>query len=355
MATNDSSLNCIEPANETPPLHHLARSREQRSDRIGGQRAVPATAASCLLGPDTPPDIANPQLLPPEVLQVAMRYVNDHLDAKLTWESIASAVGLDRFRLGRGFKLAAGTTLHQYVTSCRIAEAMKLLAREELSIDEIARGVGFSRQSHLNKRFRKHTGTTPAAFRRSATRNTRSTTTAPAAGLPNGVDTRCDPACPCYRRLPQHVLQLTIQHITDHLDTKLTWDSIATAMGMDPFRLGRGFKRAVGITLHRYVTFRRVAQAMKLLKAPEHGIADIALEVGFSCQSHLTTLFRKHTGTTPAAFRRAARTNAGPFPLTGADAAFPLPDWRNPATELAAPPAREDSTGSHRLWEGANP
>jgi AraC-like DNA-binding protein len=50
----------------------------------------------------------------------------------------------------------------------------------------------------------------------------------------------------------------------------------------------------------------RVRRAMKLLARTELSERDIALEVGCSCQSNLTTLLRKYTGTTPAAFRRAA-------------------------------------------------
>ncbi len=46
---------------------------------------------------------------------------------------------------------------------------------------------------------------------------------------------------------------------------------------------------------------------MRLLARDELTLADIALEVGCSCQSHLTTLFRKHLGTTPGAFRGSAR------------------------------------------------
>jgi AraC-like DNA-binding protein len=46
---------------------------------------------------------------------------------------------------------------------------------------------------------------------------------------------------------------------------------------------------------------------VRLLTRDELTLADIALEVGCSCQSHLTTLFRKHLGTTPGAFRGAAR------------------------------------------------
>jgi AraC-like DNA-binding protein len=46
---------------------------------------------------------------------------------------------------------------------------------------------------------------------------------------------------------------------------------------------------------------------MRLLARDELALADIAIEVGFSCQSHLTNQFRKHLGTTPGAFRGAAR------------------------------------------------
>jgi len=46
---------------------------------------------------------------------------------------------------------------------------------------------------------------------------------------------------------------------------------------------------------------------MKLLAREDLTLADIALEVGCSCQSHLTMLFRKHLGTTPGAFRVSAR------------------------------------------------
>jgi AraC-like DNA-binding protein len=46
---------------------------------------------------------------------------------------------------------------------------------------------------------------------------------------------------------------------------------------------------------------------MRLLASSERSIVDIALDVGCSCQSHLTTMFRKHTGTTPGSFRRASQ------------------------------------------------
>jgi AraC family transcriptional regulator len=61
------------------------------------------------------------------------------------------------------------------------------------------------------------------------------------------------------------------------------------------------------MTPHQYIIRCRLRRAMKLLARDELTLADIALEVGCSCQSHLTTLFRKHLGTTPGAFRLSAR------------------------------------------------
>ncbi len=108
-------------------------------------------------------------------------------------------------------------------------------------------------------------------------------------------------------RLARDVLRRAIRFVNDNLDSKLKWDDIAMAVGLDPFTFGRGFKLATGMTPHQYIIRCRLRRAMRLLAREELTLADIALEVGCSCQSHLTTLFRKHLGTTPGAFRISAR------------------------------------------------
>jgi transcriptional regulator GlxA family with amidase domain len=116
-----------------------------------------------------------------DVLRRAIRFVNDNLDSKLRWDEIAAAVGLDPFTFGRGFKLATGMTPHQYIIRCRLRRAMRLLAREELSLADVALEVGCSCQSHLTTLFRKHLGTTPGAFRVSARERQRPASHAPSA------------------------------------------------------------------------------------------------------------------------------------------------------------------------------
>ena len=108
-------------------------------------------------------------------------------------------------------------------------------------------------------------------------------------------------------KLARDVLRAAITFVNENLDSKLNWDEIASAVSMDPFTFGRGFKLSTGMTPHQYIIRCRLRRAMKLLAREDLNLADIALAVGCSCQSHFTTLFRKHLGTTPGAFRMAAR------------------------------------------------
>ena len=139
----------------------------------GGHRAdeLAQTIAACLRqksegprqqAPDQDPKLAR------DVLRAAITFVNENLDSKLKWDEIASAVSIDPFTFGRGFKLSTGMTPHQYIIRCRLRRAMKLLAREDLNLADIALAVGCSCQSHFTTLFRKHLGTTPGAFRMAA-------------------------------------------------------------------------------------------------------------------------------------------------------------------------------------------
>ena len=51
----------------------------------------------------------------------------------------------------------------------------------------------------------------------------------------------------------------------------------------------------------------RVDLAKRLLADARMTIIEVAAACGFAHQEHLTRVFRTWTGTTPAAFRRAAR------------------------------------------------
>ena len=134
-------------------------------------------------------------------------------------------------------------------------------------------------------------------------------------------------------RLSRDVLRRAIRFVNDNLDSKLKWDEIASDVGLDPFSFGRRFKRSTGMTPRQYIIRCRLRRAMRLLASEKLAIADIALEVGCSCQSHLTTLFRKHLATTPGAFRASAREGRQRMPHFAAEEAGDTPNQRTPAEQ----------------------
>ena len=52
-----------------------------------------------------------------------------------------------------------------YLNRMRIYQAMGLLSGTEMSVEEIARSVGFSDSSYFARAFKKQTGATPTEYR----------------------------------------------------------------------------------------------------------------------------------------------------------------------------------------------
>jgi AraC family transcriptional regulator len=76
-----------------------------------------------------------------------------------------------------------------------------------------------------------------------------------------------------------------------------------------PIYFARAFRAHIGQSLGGFVRKLRVQQAAAMLGGSDEPIADIALSLGFADQSHLTRVFRAHTGRTPARYRRMCRAN----------------------------------------------
>jgi AraC-like DNA-binding protein len=80
---------------------------------------------------------------------------------------------------------------------------------------------------------------------------------------------------------------------------------LAAELSMHPVALARAFRREYGCSLTAFRRRARVRRAAELLAQTRVPLADVALESGFTDQSHFCRIFRRETGVTPASFRAA--------------------------------------------------
>ncbi len=88
---------------------------------------------------------------------------------------------------------------------------------------------------------------------------------------------------------------------------RLDLDDVAREVGVGAARLSRSFRAAFHVPLGAYQRRLRLEWAAQQLSATESPISRIALRAGFYDQAHFTRHFRRHTGETPAEYRRVRR------------------------------------------------
>jgi AraC-like DNA-binding protein len=92
-------------------------------------------------------------------------YLRANINQDINLESLAVALGTDRFRLTRRFKAAFGLAPHAYLIQLRLARARTLLSQGWSPI-QVASELCFSDQSHLGRWFRRAYRLTPSAYQK---------------------------------------------------------------------------------------------------------------------------------------------------------------------------------------------
>ena len=100
-------------------------------------------------------------------------------------------------------------------------------------------------------------------------------------------------------------LRRVLAHIEANLDTPIRNKDLATVARLSTFYFNVAFRNSVGEPPHGYIIRRRVERAQGLMLSTTRSLSDIASECGLADQAHLTRLFRKWVGESPAAWRRA--------------------------------------------------
>jgi AraC family transcriptional regulator len=114
-----------------------------------------------------PPAPGHTRLTHSQVGQVADLVAAD-LAGSLTLDRLAGVTHLSPHHFARAFKATVGQAPYAFVTAHRMQQARHLLGRGDLTVESVARKVGFTNLSHFRRVFRAHSGAGPAAYRRAA-------------------------------------------------------------------------------------------------------------------------------------------------------------------------------------------
>ena len=108
--------------------------------------------------------------------------------------------------------------------------------------------------------------------------------------------------------LAPYVMRRVDSYIDANLHANLRVEDLAAVAKLSDAHFIRAFSVCFGMSPHRYIIRRRIARAQDLMLSTRDPLSQIAVDCGLADQSHLTRLFLKLEGETPAAWRRARAT-----------------------------------------------
>ncbi|MEU1791643.1 helix-turn-helix domain-containing protein [Streptomyces sparsogenes] len=103
------------------------------------------------------------------------------------------------------------------------------------------------------------------------------------------------------------VLEPVLTWLRDNLARPLTLDDIASHAGVSTRTLIRRFREQTGTTPLQWLHRARIRRAQHLLETTDHSVERVGAQVGFGSPTAFRDRFKRTTGVSPHAYRRAFR------------------------------------------------
>ncbi len=99
-------------------------------------------------------------------LVAAKELIDKRLNQPASLSDICKIIGINEYKLKRGFKEMYGNTVFGYMTDQRLQLALQTIRDSQQSIAEIAFDLGYATPQHFNNAFKKKYGSTPFLVRK---------------------------------------------------------------------------------------------------------------------------------------------------------------------------------------------
>ncbi len=121
---------------------------------------------------------------------------------------------------------------------------------------------------------------------------------------PAGAPIIAKATTPARGGLARWQIRKVLEHIDANLELMIRVADLAAITRLSPSYFCRAFKKSLGDTPHGYIMRKRIDRSRRLMVSTEHGLAEIAAACGLTDQAHLSRLFLRFVGQSPAAWRR---------------------------------------------------
>lgn len=108
--------------------------------------------------------------------------------------------------------------------------------------------------------------------------------------------------CSRQQRLAQERVEQVIYLLKQNLAEPPTLEELGRKIGCSHFYLSRIFSTQTGQTITQYLRRLRMERAAELLRAGEHNVTEVSLEVGYSSLSHFSAAFHETFGCCPGLY-----------------------------------------------------
>ena len=110
------------------------------------------------------------------------------------------------------------------------------------------------------------------------------------------------------RHLAPWQARRVIEFVEENLGGKIRLEDLAKPTRLGPRQFSRAFSSDFGKSPYAYVLRRRIERAKEMMLLTDEPLAFIAVRCGLSDQPHLTRMFHRFVGESPASWRRRHRS-----------------------------------------------